>query len=156
MTPESDPAAVARSLIDTNMYMALGTADESGRPWVSPVYFAADHYTDFYWVSGPESTHSRNLAGRADVSIVIFDSQAPIGTGQAAYMLASAGEVGEADLQQGIDVFSRRSTAHGAHAWTLDDVGPPAFHRLYRATASQHWILDPNARPGDHRIAVIP
>jgi Pyridoxamine 5'-phosphate oxidase len=156
MTPEPDADAVARSLIDTNLYMALGTADKTGRPWVSPVYYAVDRYTDFFWVSGPESTHSRNLAARADVSIVIFDSQAPIGTGQAVYMLASAGEVGDADLPQGIDVFSRRSIAHGAPEWTVDDVRPPAFHRLYRATATQHWVLDPNVRPGDHRIAVSP
>jgi uncharacterized protein YhbP (UPF0306 family) len=156
MTRKSDPDAVARSLIDTNMYMALGTADETGRPWVSPVYYAADRYTDFYWVSGPDTTHSRNLATRADVSIVIFDSQAPIGTGQAVYMLASAEEVTSAELHQGVDVFSRRSTAHGGREWTLDDVRPPAFHRLYRATAAQHWVLDPDVHPGDHRIPVSP
>jgi uncharacterized protein YhbP (UPF0306 family) len=153
---EPEPDAVARGLIDTNLYMALGTADETGRPWVSPVYYAADRYTDFYWVSGPETTHSRNLATRADVSIVIFDSQAPIGTGQAVYISASAGEVTGADLEQGIEVFSRRSTGHGGREWTLDDVQPSAFHRLYRATALQHWILDPSIRPGDHRIPVSP
>jgi uncharacterized protein YhbP (UPF0306 family) len=156
MTRKSDPDAVARSLIDTNMYMALGTADETGRPWVSPVYYAADRYTDFYWVSGPDTTHSRNLAGRAEVCIVIFDSQAPIGTGQAVYMNASAEEVTSAELHQGVDVFSRRSTAHGGREWTLDDVRPPAFHRLYRATAAQHWVLDPDVHPGDHRIPVSP
>jgi nitroimidazol reductase NimA-like FMN-containing flavoprotein (pyridoxamine 5'-phosphate oxidase superfamily) len=156
MTTKSDPDAVARILIDSNMYMALGTADETGRPWVSPVYYAADRYTDFYWVSGPDTTHSRNLATRADVSIVIFDSQAPIGTGQAVYMLASAEEVTSAELQHGIDVFSRRSKAHGERKWTLDDVRQPAFHRLYRATAAQHWVLDPTVHPGDHRIPVSP
>ena len=31
---------VARAIIDANRYMVLGTADEGGRPWVSPVYYA--------------------------------------------------------------------------------------------------------------------
>ena len=29
---------IARAIIDGNRYMVLGTADQSGRPWVSPVY----------------------------------------------------------------------------------------------------------------------
>ena len=33
-------SAGARTIIDANLYMTLGTADETGRPWASPVYFA--------------------------------------------------------------------------------------------------------------------
>ena len=29
---------IARAIIDGNRYMVLGTADQSRRPWVSPVY----------------------------------------------------------------------------------------------------------------------
>jgi Pyridoxamine 5'-phosphate oxidase len=32
-----DLGTIARSIIDSNFYMTLGTADENGRPWVSPV-----------------------------------------------------------------------------------------------------------------------
>src|SRR5215208_7285338 len=45
--------AAARAIIDSNFYMTLGTADEEGRPWVSPVYYAAEGYAKFYWVSSP-------------------------------------------------------------------------------------------------------
>jgi hypothetical protein len=41
-----DLAALARAILDASLYMTLGTADESGRPWVSPVYYAADGYQD--------------------------------------------------------------------------------------------------------------
>jgi predicted pyridoxine 5'-phosphate oxidase superfamily flavin-nucleotide-binding protein len=41
---------VARSVIDANRYMALGTADEVGNPWVSPVWFASEDYRNFHWV----------------------------------------------------------------------------------------------------------
>jgi len=37
MRDVEDLGAVARGIIDDNRYMALGTADETGRPWVSPV-----------------------------------------------------------------------------------------------------------------------
>jgi hypothetical protein len=39
--------AAARAIIDSNFYMTLGTADEEGRPWVSPVYYAAEGYAKF-------------------------------------------------------------------------------------------------------------
>jgi hypothetical protein len=150
MDEQLNPGAIARTIIDSNLYMALGTSDASGRPWVSPVYYAVDGYTDFHWVSRPEATHSRNLFTRHEVSIVIFDSRAPIGTGQAVYMSALAREVTGVELDRGIDLFSRSSQARGAREWTPADVQPPAQLRLFRATASEYWVLDPT----DHRIPV--
>jgi len=138
---------VARAIIDANMYMTLGTADASGRPWVSPVYFASAGYREFYWVSSPQATHSRNITSRPEVGIVIFDSRAPIGTGQGVYMSAVAEELLGADLDRGIDVFSRSSLGHGGPEWRRDDVVAPTPYRLYRATASEHSVLDPDASP---------
>jgi hypothetical protein len=43
-----DLGAIARAIIDSNMYMTLGTADENGRPWVSPVYYAPEGYVEIY------------------------------------------------------------------------------------------------------------
>lgn len=155
MSDPPDLGATARAIIDANLYMALGTADETGRPWVSPVYFAPAGYTEFYWVSSPDVTHSRNLAARPQVSIVVFDSRAPIGTGQGVYMAGSAEELSGDDLDRGIAVFSDRSETHGGRRWTQEDVQPPAPYRLYRATASEHWVLDPDGHP-DHRTPVTP
>jgi hypothetical protein len=149
----TDLGAIARTIIDSNLYMTLGTADETGGPWVSPVYYASAGYTEFFWVSSPEARHSRNLATRPQVSIVVFDSQVPINTGQAVYMSAVAQELTGADLERGVDVFSHGSVGHGAGEWTPEDVRPPALYRLYRATASEHWVLDPAGHP-DHRTPV--
>jgi hypothetical protein len=150
-----DLDAVARGIIDDNRYMALGTADQTGRPWVSPVYYAADGYRAFYWVSSPERQHSRNVAVRTEVFIAVFNSQVPIGQGQAVYMSATAAELTGAELERGIEIFSRVSRGHGARAWTLEDIRQPAELRLYRATASEHWVLDPENRP-DQRTPVHP
>jgi hypothetical protein len=75
------------------------------------------------------------------VSIVIFDSQAPVGTGQGVYVSAIAEELSGTELDRGIGAFSRRSQAHGAGGWIREDVTPPARHRLYRATPSEHSVL---------------
>jgi nitroimidazol reductase NimA-like FMN-containing flavoprotein (pyridoxamine 5'-phosphate oxidase superfamily) len=146
MTTEYDPPATARAIVDANLYMVLGTADEEGRPWVSPVYFAPDGYREFFWVSRPETTHSRNLELRSEVAIVIFDSSVPISTGRAVYMSAVARELVGDERTAGIEVFSRRSLAHGGHEWTLEDVQAPAHLRLYRATAVDQYFLGADDR----------
>jgi hypothetical protein len=146
---------VARAIIDGNRYMVLGTADEGGRPWVSPVYYAPSGYSELYWVSSPEAQHSRNLAARRELSIVVFDSRAPVGEGQGVYMSAVAEQLTDADLDRGIEIFSRVSVSHGAKTWTLGDVREPASLRLYRAHVSEHWVLDPERRP-DQRTRVRP
>jgi uncharacterized protein YhbP (UPF0306 family) len=130
--------------------MVLGTADAEGRPWVSPVYYAPNGYREFFWVSRPERRHSRNIAARREISIVIFDSSAPIGTGRGVYMSAVAEELAGDERSEGIEVFSRRSLAHGGNEWTLEHVEAPAPLRLYRATAIEHWVLG----AGDERIPV--
>jgi uncharacterized protein YhbP (UPF0306 family) len=150
MRGENDPAATAKAIIDANLYMVVGTADESGHPWVSPVYYAHVDYREFIWVSRPETLHSRNLVARPQVSIVIFDSSVPIGTGQGVYMSASAEELTGSERERGIGVFSQRSVRHGGNPWTLADVEPPARLRLYRATMSAHDLLDAN----DQRVPV--
>jgi nitroimidazol reductase NimA-like FMN-containing flavoprotein (pyridoxamine 5'-phosphate oxidase superfamily) len=60
----SDRTADARRVIDSHVYMTLATADEDGRPWASPVWFAHDGPSRFIWVSKREARHSRNLAVR--------------------------------------------------------------------------------------------
>jgi hypothetical protein len=142
MRGENDPAATAKAIIDANLYMVLGTADEGGDPWVSPVYYAPVDYREFLWMSRPQTLHSHNLVARPVVSIVIFDSSVPIGTGQGVFMAATAEEVTGDARVAAVDVFSRRAFGHGGRAWTLDDIEPPAEMRLYRATASAHYILD--------------
>jgi hypothetical protein len=119
------------------------------------VYYAAEGYSDFYWVSSPEARHSRNLAGRPELSIVIFDSRVAIGAGQGVYMSAVAEELTGEELERGIDIFSRVSEGHGARPWMLEDVRPPSVIRLYRAVASEHWVLEPGSRP-NRRTAVTP
>lgn len=95
MTDERDLAALARTVIDSNRYMALGTADSHGTPWVSPVWYAAAAHREFL------------LGARREVPGV------------------PGPRIRDPDLRP----------------WTRDDVLPPARHRLYRAIASEHYVL---------------
>jgi nitroimidazol reductase NimA-like FMN-containing flavoprotein (pyridoxamine 5'-phosphate oxidase superfamily) len=149
---QDELAAGARGLIDANRYLTLATADGDGRPWATPVWYAHQGYTDFFWVSRPDARHSRNLAVRREVGMVIFDSTVPEGEAQAVYVEALAEEVGEAEREEGIAIVSRRSQAHGAGEWRVEDVSAPAPHRLYRARAAQHFVLGAH----DQRLAVQP
>lgn len=137
------------AIIDSNSYMTLGTADENGLPWVSPVWYSPQEYREFFWVSSPEARHSRNLAMRPHVAIVIFDSHVP-GGGQAVYMAGVVEELAGDELDRGIGIYSRRSEARGLPAWTQENVVPPARHRLYRATVTEHFVLSAH----DERLPV--
>jgi pyridoxine/pyridoxamine 5'-phosphate oxidase len=150
LTHGQKEAAQARAIIDGNRYMTLGTADATGQPWVSPVWFATADYREFVWGSKPGARHSRNIAERGEVAIVIFDSQVAPGSAQAVYLSAQASEVTDADLDSGLETFSERSRAQGLAIWTRDDVTGAARHRLYRATASEVYVLTPK----DERLPV--
>ncbi len=156
MNQHENSIAMARAIIDSSLYMVLGTVDEDGQPWVSPVYFRASKYKEFYWISSPEAKHSHNLAKRSQISIVIFDSQVSVGEGQAVYMLAAATEVTESDLERGLIIYNGgfpQPARLGVRIIKPEEVRPPALYRLYRAVALEYWVLDPNAHP-DRRTPV--
>ncbi|MGH2869164.1 MAG: pyridoxamine 5'-phosphate oxidase family protein, partial [Solirubrobacteraceae bacterium] len=106
--------------------MTLGTADPDGTPWVSPVWYAHENHREFLWVSRPEAQHSRNIATRPQVAIVIFNSTVSPATGQAVYLEATAEPIPDPQRASAIATFSAKSAAAGAPAWTVHDVAAPA------------------------------
>jgi nitroimidazol reductase NimA-like FMN-containing flavoprotein (pyridoxamine 5'-phosphate oxidase superfamily) len=141
---------MAKGIIDSNRYMVLGTADDAGVPWVTPVWYAQADYRRFHWISGPDRRHSRNVAARPQVSIAIFDSRVAVGSAEAVYMAGVAEELSGQDLETGAELFASATRAQGLpREWTVEDIRAPAPYRLYRATVSQHWVLDPDSSPDD-------
>lgn len=109
-----DLVAHAQALLDANSYLTLATADPEGRPWTSPVYFAASGRWEFYWVSAADAQHSLNLTGRPQVSLVVFDSTVVPYPGRAVYAVGDARELSGDDLNRGLEISraepSRRGT----------------------------------------------
>ena len=151
MAEERDPATIAREIVDQSLYMVVSTADQSGQPWASPVFYApTTAYRDYFWVSAPEATHSRNLRERREVGIVIFDSSTPLNEGQGVYILGVGRELPAHETTEGIGIFSKRSKSHGGEKWAVEDVRDPSQHRLYQATAEAVYVLDED----DHRVEI--
>jgi len=151
-------AATSRRIVAANRYMTLSTADASGRPWVSPVYFTPDGDRRLLWVSSPTARHSRNIADRPDVAVAIFDSTVAIGHAEAVYCSARAGLVPDADVATSLALFSAREEDA---AITLDEVRPPGGRlRLYQAVASEVSVLlrgsDPRNPHGIDTRVVLP
>lgn len=158
---ETDLVASGRAIVDNIAYLTLATVDADGRAWVSPVFFATADYREYFWVSAPEATHSRNIAGCPEVSAVIFDSTVAPGTGQAVYLTATAGLVADADIERALRVYPGPQD----RGWrpVPADVQEPAPYRLYVATATEQSMLCPreDAQPcaahglaHDHRTQV--
>jgi hypothetical protein len=157
----TDLLAHARELLAANHYLTLGTADADGRPWTSPVYFAAEGEREFYWSSTADARHSRNLVRRPEVSLVVFDSTVPAYHGRALYAEATAVELQGDDLDRGLEVYP--GPDRNATTLSRSDVTGDAPWRLYRATASELWVLCPreprrpcelHGRHVDHRARI--
>jgi hypothetical protein len=125
-------------------YMTIATADEDGTPWATPVWFAAEDDDALLWMSDPGARHSRNIAVRPRVAIVVFDSRVAPAQATGLYLTADAGPAEPA----AVEAFSRASVAQGLAAWGVEDVTGAARHRLYRAVIRERWTLG----PGDRRV----
>jgi nitroimidazol reductase NimA-like FMN-containing flavoprotein (pyridoxamine 5'-phosphate oxidase superfamily) len=150
-------SARARAVIDANKYLTLSTADADGRPWSTPVYFTPDGYRDLYWVSSPDARHSRNIAVRPEVAVVVFDSHVPIGGAEAVYLAATADLVPDDELERCARLYSSRVPE--LKHFPPDELRAPAAFRLYRATVTEASVLvrggDPELGTGvDSRVVV--
>ncbi|WP_433160315.1 pyridoxamine 5'-phosphate oxidase family protein [Kribbella sp. CA-247076] len=129
----------AAAVIEANKYMTLATVGADGRPWVSPVYFTPDGHADFYWVSSPDAEHSVNVARNPDVSIVVYDSSVAVGQASAVYLRARVELVPDDELERCAAFYSARLA--GLRSFGPDELRAPADLRLYRARATDHWLL---------------
>jgi nitroimidazol reductase NimA-like FMN-containing flavoprotein (pyridoxamine 5'-phosphate oxidase superfamily) len=132
----------AQALVDENRYLTLGTTSADGRPWTSPVCFAAAGVREFYWISVPDAQHSRNLSERPQVSLVVFDSTVAPYHGRAVYATGYARELSGDEMDAGLAVYPGPNRP-GVSPLTRDDVTGSSAYRLYQATANDLWVLCP-------------
>ncbi|WP_371808308.1 pyridoxamine 5'-phosphate oxidase family protein [Agromyces sp. Marseille-P2726] len=60
----------ARHVIEANEYLTLATADATGRPWATPVWFAERDLREFVWSIDGLSAFVRGLSCPSGVSCV--------------------------------------------------------------------------------------
>ena len=107
----------AHAIVDANSYMTLATADADGAPWASPVWFAHEQYETFLWMSRPGARHSRNIAVRREIAIVIFDSTVSPQQRNAVYVEAAAAIVPDTELADAVAVYAACSVRAGWRRW---------------------------------------
>lgn len=134
-----DAADTARAVLDANSFMTLSTADADGVPWASPVWFATENHRELFWLSAPDTRHSRNLAVRPQLAIVVFDSTGQPGNTRAVYMVATAAEETD-DVAGGMATYSRAAVRQGLGEWGVERVSGDARLRLYRALVTEHYL----------------
>src|SRR5215471_15926631 len=89
--------------------MTLATADASGKPWGSPVFFADDDAFRLYWVSSSGAVHSASIRVRPQVAITVL-GEPPDYFGDGVYFEAIATELHDlAEVEHAIQV---RRTRH--------------------------------------------
>jgi Pyridoxamine 5'-phosphate oxidase len=133
-------------IVAANRFMTLATADLRGQPWATPVWYAPDGDDALLWLSRPDTRHSRNVAERPQLAIVIFDSSADPDDAAAVYFEAVASQAPDR-----VGVYSARSTGQGLREFTSEDVTAPGPFRLYRAEIVSAWELG----PGDQRLPLV-
>jgi len=142
MTTDDNERAAFEAIVSASSYMTLATADATGLPWASPVWFATTDFREYFWISSPDARHSQNLAIRPELAISIYDSRQPPNTGDGIYVSATALQVPESELGAGVAVYSAAERQAGISPLKHSDVLPPAKHRLFRATATELFVLD--------------
>jgi catechol 2,3-dioxygenase-like lactoylglutathione lyase family enzyme len=132
-TENDDAAEQARRLIAATPHMTLATADASGKPWSSPVFFACDDAYTLYWVSFSGAVHSANIRVRPQVGITIL-GQPPDHEGDGVYFDAIATELHDApEVERAIQVRRTRPQESRFAVTSPADVLGGAAWRMYRA-----------------------
>jgi uncharacterized protein YhbP (UPF0306 family) len=134
-------------LLGAIRYCVLATADSEGRPWATPVFFAAREDCELFWVSAQDSRHSRNIAVQPVIGITVFDSTVPIGAAEALYLEAHAKALDTAARAEALKVLN--SKLPPPHALTPADLCPTGPMQVYHATVDRHFVL---IRGGDARF----
>ena len=61
-----------RALLERENTLVLATTADDGAPVATPLFYYPDEEGNLYWLSSPDSRHSRNLSVRARVAVAVF------------------------------------------------------------------------------------
>lgn len=127
------PADKAKYLIKKAENMVIATADQNGKPWISPVGFQPDKEYNLYWVSSKGALHSENIRNRPEVAIVIV-GKTPDGAVDGVYFDAAATELeDEVEVKQAVAILAKRPKEPEFDVNSIDQVTGNAVWRIYKA-----------------------
>ena len=146
---------IARNVLNTNQYMTLGTVNEAGKPWVSPVVYAFDSSYNLYFVSLPSSSHTKSIKRDPALSVAIFDSHQLNGEGVGLQILGEAQVVPARDFAKAFKCCVSRKFPYGGSASATDFKKFMKLYkyRFYKIKPVEIWMNDPRKKY-DARVRV--
>lgn len=139
---------IAREIIQSNIYMTVGTTDKN-IPWVAPVHYGVSDDYSLYFISQVHSLHSQHIQKNPQVAFAIYDSHQPEGTGNGIQGNGKAVLLPERDIGEALRWYKT----------TFIDMKPESFigtasYRFYKIEPQHFYINDPNAEI-DKRVEVF-
>jgi nitroimidazol reductase NimA-like FMN-containing flavoprotein (pyridoxamine 5'-phosphate oxidase superfamily) len=135
-----------RCLIEDGKHMIVASADESGKPRVSPVFYSYDEEGALYWASSKNSRHSANIRVRPEIDLVIFTVD---GDTDALYIEAEARELNdETEVAAATKIMQSRDQPERWRIKELANVTGGAAWRIYKATPKRRFLREETAESG--------
>jgi uncharacterized protein YhbP (UPF0306 family) len=140
MTPSARPdrSSVDR-ILEHNRYLVIGSVDEAGTPWTTPVFFAPVDADTLVWLSSPESRHSSNIERRPQVALTVFDSRVEVGHAEAAYFDAGAGRTEPDAVEAALTALNGRLPVD--RRMGTEDIAPNGPMAVYEAHVQHRYVL---------------
>ena len=95
---------------------ALSTVSPGASAHINHMYFAWNDAFEVFWISDPDSLHSRNLARKSSAAITIYDSRQTWGRPDRGIQLSGTAGVAR-DVREAERAYSTRFKSYGG----LDD-----------------------------------
>ena len=140
MTPSARPdrSSVDR-ILDDNRYLVIGSVDEAGTPWTTPVFFARLDTDTLVWLSSPDSRHSSNIERRPQVALTVFDSRVEVGHAEAAYFDARAVRTEPDAVEAALMALNGRLPVDRRVG--TQDIAPNGRMAVYEAHIQHRYVL---------------
>jgi uncharacterized protein YhbP (UPF0306 family) len=100
-------ASMAR-ILDANTMCSMATRNEAGTLHINTVYFCFSHDLNFYFLSHPDSLHSRNLARVPQMAVAVVDSHQRWGDPHSGLQLHGPGRLTDPDAGEARELYSER------------------------------------------------
>jgi len=125
-------------LLDSNKHMVISTADISGKPWVSPVFFVYDSEYNLYWISSKNTRHSQNIRENNRIAIVVFGTIPDSNKNDGVYFDAEAEELSDiSKIEDAIKILNEKQQSDKYMITSIDEVSNHASWRIYKAVLKE-------------------
>ena len=148
MTKQVSLKKIARNILNTNQYMTLGTVNEGGKAWVSPMVYAFDGSYNLYFISLMSSSHAKSIKKDPVLSAAIFDSHQLNGEGVGLQILGEAQVVPARDFAKAFKCCVSRKFPYGGSGNAKDFKKFLKLYKyhFYKIKPVEVWMNDPRKK----------